>query len=183
MKAVLLIAPLIVALGATGVARGPGSALSHTDRVFLGQALNGNTQEIRQAQIFANSSDPLVSAFAQRMSTDHSEANVQLIGIADRHKISTAGQAPSLPYRSVSHAAWMNAQQKATIMAGQPPVDYFEKQMALDRSAIALYRNEIAHGSSRALVAYARKTLPVLEQHLTLARQDLHAEKGNHHGR
>lgn len=157
--------------------------LSSADRAFVDQALNGNTEEIDQAQIFADSTDPLVRAFAQRMSTDHGQANTALIAIANEHGMSTKGQSPSLPYRATPHPAWMSAQKKATIIAGQPPRDYFAKQITVHEQAVALYRHEIADGSNAQVVSYARTTLPVIEQHLALARKDLRAEQESRHGR
>ncbi len=184
MKITLVVsAALISGLAIPLAVRAAPSPLSHTDRVFVDQALNGNTEEIDQAQIFADSSDPLVSAFAQRMATDHGQANTALIAIANEHGMSVKGQAPSLPYTAGPHAASMSAQKKATIIAGQPPRDYFAKQITAHEQAISLYRHEIAGGSNRQVVSYARKTLPVIEQHLALARKDLHAEQETHHDR
>jgi predicted outer membrane protein len=73
------------------------AGLSGTDRSFLTLAMNGNTSEIYQGQIFADSADRLVQSFAQRITTDHSQANTQLIALAHSDGVSTSGQLPDYP--------------------------------------------------------------------------------------
>jgi putative membrane protein len=153
-----------------------------SDRSFVTQALTGNSSEIRQGEIFANSTDPRIQSFAQRMTTDHSEANTQLIALAHDMHVSTTGQLPEFPYTSgVQHPAWLTPQVKAKAMAGLTPVAYFDQQIRVHQQAIALYKQEISGGTDRRVVSYARKTLPVIEQHLALAQRDLRAEKAAHH--
>lgn len=157
------------------------AGLSGTDRSFMTLAMNGNTSEIRQGQIFADSGDRLVQSYAQRITTDHSQANTQLISLARKNGVSTSGQLPNYPgTMGADHdAAAQSAQRKATEMKGLPPAQFFEQQIRVHQQSIAQYEKEIAHGSNAALVAYARRTLPDLKAHLSLAQADL--KKEQHH--
>jgi putative membrane protein len=159
------------------------ATLSQSDRAFVEQALTGNTSEIRQGNVFADSSDPLVRDYAQRITTDHSEANTQLIALADARGMHVGSdQSPNVPYPSSTHDAWLTAQQKAKQMAGLPPVAFFTQQVRVHQQAIALYEHEIASGADRQVVAYAKGTLPALRAHLALAQADLSQERAQHHG-
>jgi putative membrane protein len=158
--------------------------LSSSDRAFVTQALNGNTMEVHQGQIFGDSSDLLVEGFAKRMVTDHSQANTQLIAIADAHgmRAQTVAQEPNLPYAAATHASTLSVPQKEANVNGLSPVAYFEQQISIHEQAIALYKHEVASGTNDQVVSYARKTLPVIESHLVLARNDLAKERAEHHG-
>jgi putative membrane protein len=161
----------------------PAVSAAGSDRAFVTQAMTGNTSEIRQGDIFADSTDPLIQSFAQRITTDHSEANTQLIALANQMHVSTTDQLPAFPYTSgVQHPAWLTPQVKEKAMAGLTPVAFFKQQIRSHQQSVALYEHEIASGSNPKVVSYARKTLPVIEQHLQLAQKDLRSEQQHHHG-
>lgn len=154
-----------------------------TDRSFVAQAMTDTTSEIRQGDIFADSADPLVQAFAHRMTTTGSEANTALIALAHRMHVSTANQLPSFPYTSgVTHPAWMTPQIKASIIAGSTQRAFFKQQIRAANQAIVIYRREIDSGKDTAVVSYARHTLPKIERELDLAQTDLRMETTKHHG-
>jgi putative membrane protein len=159
------------------------TALSATDRSFLEQAMTGNTSEIRQGQIFADSTDPLIQSFSKRMIQDHSAANTQLIAFADSHGIHVSSdQSPDLPAPAATHNADLSAEQKANAMKGLTPVAYFTQQVRVHQQAVALYKHEIASGTNPQMISYAKQTLPTVESHLALAQRDLRQEQSGHHG-
>ena len=178
-RSILVSAAMVAATAAVAGA----ATLSASDRSFVEQAMTGNSSEIRQGQVFGDSSDPLVASFAKRMVQDHGEANTQLIALAHSDGIHVgSGQLPVFPAPAATQNADLSPQQKAKIMSGLPPVAFFTQAVHVHEQAIALYKHEIATGTNSQVVAYARHTLPVLESHLALAQKDLRKEKAEHHG-
>jgi putative membrane protein len=168
------LAAMLLAVGTPAAAHAAVSG----DRAFVTLAMNGNTSEIREGDIWADSSDHRVEAFANRMVQDHSQANTQLISLAHSMHVSTTGQLPEFPYTSgVQHAASLTPAAKANAMHGMTPQAFFSQQIRIHQQQIAMYKHEIAAGKNPMVVSYARKTLPIIEQHLKLAQQDLRDEK------
>jgi putative membrane protein len=171
------------AMAAVTLAAAAAATLSSSDRSFVEQAMTGNSSEIRQGQIFGDSSDPLVASFAKRMVQDHGEANTQLIALANSDGIHvSSGQLPVFPAPAATQNTDLSPQQKAKAMAGLPPVEFFTQAVHVHQQAIALYKHEIVTGANSQVVSYARHTLLVIESHLALAQKDLQQEKAQHHG-
>ncbi len=148
------------------------------DATFIQAALKSGTAEIKEASVQADVSDSYVHDFANKMVTDHSTANRELLALANELKVSVpngvAGQVP--PTYS---PAPMNAQpERAAKMA---PAAYFKKEILDHEQAIALFKKEAASGDNVKVKAFAEKTLPVLESHLALAQKYYKIEKSKPH--
>lgn len=151
------------------------AAAPQTDASFIQAALHANSQEIAQASLEVDSSDPRVRDYAGRVSTDHQIANQQLIPLANSKGVDTTN-VPSQPRPETTGNIHGKPYAPAS---GNPmnPVAYFKKEIALHRQAIALYEKEVSSGRDPQVRAYAQKQLPVLKKHLQLAENDLRHEQ------
>ncbi len=106
------------------------------------------------------SKDERVRNFAERMVQDHSKANTELADIASRKHLDAPSQLDS------EHEAMVQA------MSGKSGSAFdaaYAQHMAADHSkALALFRNA-AKSDDAALAAFARKTLPTLQEHKQMA--------------
>jgi predicted outer membrane protein len=64
------------------------------------------------------------------------------------------------------------------LQSGYGAVAYFEKEVAANTAAVALYGSEAQNGSSAALRAYAKNFLPKMQGELKNAKHLLSVEKG-----
>ncbi len=154
-----------VTAGLLGLAILPASAaLTDADRQFAQQAASGGMAEIQTAQLAQQrASSPQVKQFANRMITDHTQANTELQQIADQANItlpsqpSTKDAAASAKLRALNGTAFDQA--------------YAQEELRDHQQDVALFRKEATSGQDPALKAYAQKTLPILQQHLQMAQQ------------
>ena len=139
------------------------AAASATDRRFVQEAGAASAAEIALGKLATEkASRDEVKQFGQQMVADHTKSGDELKQLAGA-KGMTPSDTPT------------PAQQKAAGQIAQRSGAAFDKsflnQMALDhKKTIALFRRESRSGSDPDLKAYASKTLPTLEQHLTMVR-------------
>ncbi len=141
----------------------PPPRLSSADASFLDQAATINLAEIQEAQLAEHRAPrPTVRQFARQMITDHTRANQSLTALAQSKGVSV----PTAP-----------TQEQAAQLAELEHVRgrafdrrYVEDQIMGHQQAIALYQGEAANGSDPEVRAYAQQTLPVLQQHLSMAQ-------------
>lgn len=153
-----------LAAGLLGLLAGQASAaLSSADRTFAQKAASAGLGEIQAAQAAQQkSSSPQVRQFANRMITDHTQANDELQQIAQQENLTLPSQ-PDPQDRS--------AMQRLSGMNG-PAFDkgYAQQQVRDHQQAVALFQREANSGSDPALKQFAAKTLPTLRQHLQMAQ-------------
>ena len=154
----------------------PAASASAADSAFVKAALQSGTHEIAQAALQADSTDYRVRQFAGRMTTDHKVADQQLIALAGARGIDTSA-APSQPAITGTSPA-PNGVAGAPAAGGKhlSPREYFREEITAHQKAVALFRHEASSGTDAQLRAFARSTLPVLEQHLQLAQRYLAQE-------
>lgn len=153
-----------LAAGLIGLVAGPaGAALSSVDSDFANKAASGGLGEIQAAQVAKQkSSSPQVKTFADRMISDHTQANNELQQIAQQENL-------TLPTQPDSH-------DKASVhvMSGLtgPAFDhsYVQAEVRDHQQVVALFQQEAISGRDPALKQYAQKTLPTLRQHLQMAQ-------------
>jgi putative membrane protein len=112
-----------------------------------------------------------VKQFGQRMVDDHSRANSELMQIA-------GGKGLTLPAGlDAKHQALMR---KMSALSGAAFDSAYAKQMVKDHNqTISLFQREATRGTDADLKAFAQKTLPALQEHLSMARS---LPSGNGHG-
>lgn len=144
------------------------AAPSPVDSAFVTQAEQGGMAEVADGRLAqAKSSNAAVLRIARRMVADHSKADTALASIATAEGLAV----PSLP--APADRAMMARQRTMSGMAFD--MAYLRGQQTAHVQAIALFRHEIASGSDRRIVGFARRTLPTVQEHLMMIRQALGA--------
>lgn len=138
--------------------------LSTQDKTFVTKAASGGQAEVMMGQIAEkNAASPQVKQFGQRMVTDHTQANQELMTIARGQNI-TLPTTPDPKDRSTS--------ERLSNTKGQAFDTAYMRDMVQDHEQdIADFQKEAQNGQNPQLKAFAQKYLPVLQQHLQLAKE------------
>ena len=149
----------------TRTGKGSTASMSSSDRKFALMAAQGGMSEVEMARLaLTKASSDAVKQYAQKMIDDHTAANAELMQIASAKNLTL----PTAP--DAKHRAMMARMEKLSgeafdreyvMMAGHKDHQKMEK----------LFRDESARGRDADLKAFATKTLPVVRQHLQLARE------------
>ncbi len=153
--------------------------LAAADASFIQTAAQGGMAEIQMGQLAdQNSSSPRVKAFADQMIKDHTAGDAQL------KQIATAKGA-------VMPAGPNDDQQKmmATLQGEKGRKfdhDYVAGQIAGHQAMLEAYQTEAASGTDTDLKSFAAQTVPIVQQHLTMAQKlatpmHHHAMRHHHH--
>ncbi|HEY0099365.1 MAG TPA: DUF4142 domain-containing protein [Pyrinomonadaceae bacterium] len=153
--------------GNNGNNRGNGgtASVSSTDRKFAMQAAMGGMAEVEVSRLaLTKASSDAVKQYAQKMIDDHTAANTELMQIASTKGI-TLPTAPDAKHRAMmarmERLSGEAFDREYVMMAGHKDHQKMEK----------LFRDESTRGRDADLKAFAAKTLPVVQQHLQLARE------------
>ena len=139
------------------------AAPTSEDWTFATKAAAGGQAEVAFGQLAKeNASSPAVKQFGERMITDHTQANQELMQIAQSQKL-------DLPKGlDAKHQA---KEQKLSTTKGQAFDKAYMQDMVQDhKEDVADFRKEAENGKDPQLKAFAAKYLPVLEQHLQMAQ-------------
>jgi putative membrane protein len=151
--------------GAAGgaAARRGGDELDGGDRTFLENAAQGSHAEIEASKMAEKkASDPEVKAFAQKMMEDHSKANQELAALAKK-KGYTPPEEPSL-------------MQKAELKALSLTDDGFDAMyanrigVAAHEATLDMFKEAAENAKDPEIKEFAASKVPVLEEHLKMAR-------------
>lgn len=139
---------------------------SSGDAAFMTMAAQGGIAELQMAAVgIRKSRNPVVIDYVRLMRADHTKNNSQLNAIAlkEGRTLPTAmdpdGQAMVTKLQSLSDADFNRG--------------YLTSQVTAHTQMLALMQNEIAKGTDPQLKAFAKMTLPIVQQHLALAKKDL----------
>lgn len=153
---VLLGGGLILSAAAAG-----SGTLNSDDLSFVNAAAKGGTTEVELGQLAAQkSTNPSVQAFAKRMVRDHSNINRRLSALAASKGVDLPdgkgimNDATYLELKVLSGKEFDKAYVKAMVADHKDDVSSFEKQSA------AAQDPEVKN--------FAAKTLPTLQEHLTM---------------
>jgi putative membrane protein len=127
----------------------------------------GGMAEVEMARLaLTKASSDAVKQYAQKMLDDHTAANAELMQIAATKNL-TLPTAPDAKHRAMmARMGKLSGEafdREYVMMAGHKDHQKMEK----------LFRDESTRGRDADLKAFATKTLPVVQQHLQMAR-DLH---------
>jgi putative membrane protein len=141
---------------------GSANRLSSADTTFANKAAQGGMAEVKLGELAKEkASSQAVKDFGQKMVDDHSKANDELKQIASKDGI-------TLP-------TGLAAKDQATYdrlskLSGTEFDKAYMRDMVSDhRTDVNEFRRESQSGSNPDLKAFAAKTLPTLEQHLSMA--------------
>ncbi len=147
---------------ATGEQAGMAN-MSSRDRDFVMDAAMGSMMEVELGRIAAQQgASESVKQFGQRMVDDHGKANTELMTLA-------SGKGITLP-TSLDE----KHQQQITKLQGMSGAEFdraYSRLMVREhRDAVSDFEKENSKGTDPDLKAFAGKTLPVLQEHLRMAR-------------
>ena len=138
--------------------------LSDADARFIQRAIQDGQAEINMGTMIVQKAvSPEVKNFGQRLVDDHTPINQQLAQIAAQKSVTTPAQADAREQREMERLSNLSGTDFERTTLRNAVRDH-EKE-------IQLYQDEINSTQDPDLKAFAQSTVPILQQHLTLARQ------------
>jgi len=153
--------------GADTASAGHSGAMT-ADHKFAQEAAAGGAAEVQLGQLAADkATNEKVKQFGQRMVTDHTKANNELKALAEKKGI-TLSDTPKSKDKS--------AMDKLSKMSG-PAFDkaYMQNMVKDHQKDVAEFQKEASNGTDPDLKAWAGTTLPVLQEHLRMAKEAMSA--------
>ena len=142
---------------------GSNKMMKSADVKFATKAAQGGMAEVQLGQLAAQkASNPDVKAFGQKMVDDHTKANDQLKSVAAQENITLPttvdpkDQALYSKLQNLSGADFDKSYMKAMVKDHQEDVKEFQK--------------EADKGKDPQIKNFASQTLPILQQHLSMAQ-------------
>ena len=152
----------IAACSSRSMAPVTATSVNATDQIFVNAAAGRDVTAIQAGQLAATKARaPRVKRFAAKMVADHQMATQQLTTIAQEKTITVTPVAG-------------NPAVQARLEADNNGVfdrDYLRSQIDSHAAAMVVFREEVARGSDPDLTNFAKQNLPMIEQHLRLAKQ------------
>ena len=147
-----------------GTALVQAEKVSDMDQQFLQQAARAGTAEVKLgAMAEERAASPEVPHFGQRMVTDHTKANQELMALA---------QAKELPVSAEMDAQHQETAETLSQNQGSDFDSEFMRHMVKDHEkAVQLFSTASQESKDADIKAFAAKTLPTLQEHLQMARQ------------
>jgi putative membrane protein len=169
-RSIAALASLALMASVGGVSAADASAkeqrgqLSEKDFMFVQEAAQGGLMEVQLGELAKQkAASPAVRSFGERMVTDHSKANQELQQIV----ASKAGQVPTSLSRH--HNAEIERLQKDS---GKDFDKAYAKLMLRDhKKDVKDFQDAAKDLTDPELRAFAKKTLPILEEHLRMVKE------------
>jgi putative membrane protein len=163
LSAVLLPPALSAPVAGTPAAGAPGVALGPADTYFVSQTSLGTPFQVDSGRLAeSKGTTPAIRSYAELMVSSHITVNNVLLAIL---KNKTPGPPPTL-----LRAAYSTMVSTLQHEAGKAfDADYVEGQVNYQKGNTALYQYEIGNGTDAELKAFARETLPKIQDHLARA--------------
>jgi putative membrane protein len=166
---IYLLALAVAGASSTGYAQTPNAAAkpqardtaakTTTDHEFAQKAAMGGQKEVASAKFAAGkASNAGVKALANKLVTDHTAANNELMSLLKTKRITVEKEpkAEPEPWRNQAGAAFDRA--------------YVDHVIEHHQKDIALFEAESKNGTDAELKAWAAKKLPTLREHLKMAQ-------------
>jgi len=139
------------------------AAVSAADKTFATDAAQDGLAEVQLGQLAAQkASSPQVKEFAQRMVTDHTQANQELMQIAAQEGVVLPTQVDSKHRNDMDTLRSLNGPQFDSA--------YMQHMLQDHQKDVAAFQKQAQGGSDPALKSFAQKQLPILQQHLQMAQ-------------
>jgi len=135
-----------------------------TDQQFVERASAMDLAEIKLGKIaLKNAAGPEAKQFARRMIADHTKSSMELLKIAGPKGLQPSEQ-PDNKHQALAS--------KMATMKGAAFDRAYLKHMVMDhQKAVSLYQAQARRGQDQDIKAFAAKTLPVVREHLKMARE------------
>ena len=126
--------------------------LSSADKTFMMNAAKGGMMEVEMGKVAAqNAQNADVKKFGNRMVTDHSKANSELMALAKEEGVSLPG--------AKSPGKWKSDK------------DYMDMMVKDHEKDLAEFQKEAKSGTDADLKKFAEKTSQVISKHLQMAKE------------
>lgn len=137
--------------------------LSGKDKSFIKDAASGGMMEVQLGQIAKEkATSPEVKSFGEQMVTDHGKANEELKALAEQKKISVSAKLERKHQSKVD---------KLSKLTGTEFDKAYVKEMVEDHTKdVADFQKATKNVKDPDLNAWAGKKVPVLQQHLQMAK-------------
>jgi putative membrane protein len=133
------------------------SNLKRSDRNFFEKAAKSGMKEVAVSQTSMDRlMNPQVKSFAQMMVNDHSAANSELMALAAKKGV-------TLPPKD------MKLEEKWSKKSKDVDEDYMDAMVDDHQEAVDLFE-KAAKSEDAEIAAFAQKTPPTLQQHLSMAK-------------
>jgi putative membrane protein len=160
----ITLALAITALGSFALTALAEQGMARADKKFVVEAASGGMMEVHLGQVAkTNAQSPEVKSFGERMVTDHSKANDELKALAQLKGLTLPADMEK------KHKADIEKLSKVT--GANFDRMYMEMMVKDHVKDVAQFRKESQKAKDPDLKAWAGKALPVLEQHLQLAKE------------
>jgi putative membrane protein len=141
------------------------------DKEFVTKAARGGMAELNLSELAArHTRNPRVVEFARLMIAAHTQANRELIALANRKGIALPEKMDEKHQKLWDKLAKMDGDEFDHA--------YTEGMLKDHEEAVQLFEKESKEGKDEALKGWASRTLPTLKKHLDLARNISKKEKG-----
>ena len=129
-----------------------GGKLSAADKTFMMNAAKGGMMEVEWGKLAAqNGQSADVKKFGNRMVTDHSKANSELMALAKQQGVSLPG--------AKSPGKWKSDK------------DYMDMMVTDHQADLAEFQKEAQGGTDPDVKAFAAKYSKIVQEHLRMAKQ------------
>ena len=165
MKALTVISIVAAALVAlTGPAVAQVQLVSDHDREFVNKAATGGVAEVELGRIATQrAAHPSVRSLAARMVTDHGRANAELASLA---------RSKGIEVPTALEPSQQAMRDRLSALSGADFDRAYMSEMVRDHTEdVALFERAAEISTDPDLKAWAAESLPMLRDHLTLARQ------------
>lgn len=130
---------------------------------FAANAAQGGLAEVEMGRLAAErAADPAVKEFGQRMTTDHSRAEAELRSLAQKKGL-------NLP-ADVDSSQRSELDKLAKLSGAQFDKEYMSTMVKDHETDVKDFETQAQQGGDPDIKAFANKTLPILKQHLEMAR-------------
>lgn len=147
--------------------------LARGDRKFIQKAAESGMFEVQVAQLAAaKATDPQVKSFASMLVDHHTNANNELVQLANARKVELPAAPPRGMRRDVEKLGKKTGEEFDREFVRNVGIKAHEKD-------IKLFENARKNVKDPQLKAFVEKTLPVLQQHLQAASQLPQSGKSN----
>jgi len=165
MKALTILSIVAAALVAlTGPAAAQVQLVSDQDREFVNKAATGGLAEVELGRIAAQrAARPSVRSFGERMVTDHGRGNAEL---------ATLARSKGIEVPTALEPSQQAMRDRLSGLSGNDfDRDYMSEMVRDHTEDIALFGRAAEISTDPDLKAWAAQSLPMLREHLALARQ------------
>ncbi|MBE7942653.1 MULTISPECIES: DUF4142 domain-containing protein [Ramlibacter] len=150
----------------TGTRNAPQAAkLDRADRKFIQEAAEGGMFEVQASQLAASkASDPAVKSYGETLNKDHSDANNELVQLANSKGV----ELPAAPDRGKRRDI-----EKMGKLSGKEFDQHYVREVGIKDHEKDIKKFEKAEGKVKdpELKAWITKTLPHLREHLAMAEK------------